>query len=444
MTARARTVVAVACVVQFIDVVGVTLLIVALPAIQRDLALGAPALSWAAAVYPLAFGSLLVLGGRAADLAGRRVMFVAGNLAVVAGSVLCAVAGGAGALVAGRALQGAGAAAAVPAALSAVLAALPPGPARARALAWWTLAGAVGGASGFVLGGIVTQLLGWRWLFAGVAVVALAGALAGPVFGRGDRRGGRLDITGALLLTLTVVALLLGLQQGPRLLLLLVPIGVCGFVITERRVAEPLVPPDLWFVRSFRTGALVAVVLTATTGGAAVVGTLFLQDDLGVSAGGSGAAFLVFSVAVAAVSVVAPAVLRRRSPAGAMAIGLAGVAAALALEALAVAVGALALFVAGLGLSGLGLGVASVASTTYGTADAGEERAGLVGGVLNAGAQTGTAVGTAVLLLVAEHGRALALGFAAVVAVVAGALVAVSRRPAALSRPGPGSPPSAG
>lgn len=442
MPARARTVITVACVVQFVDVVGVTLLIVALPAIQRDLGLGAAALSWSAAVYPLAFGSLLVLGGRAADVAGRRLLFVGGNLAVAAGSVLCTVAGGGAALIAGRALQGAGAAAAVPAALSAILAVLPAGPGRDRALGWWTLAGAVGGASGFVLGGVVTQVVGWRWLFAGVAVVALTAALLGPLLGRGQRRGGSLDVAGALLLTLTVVALLLGLGQGPRLLLVLVPVGLWGFVVTERRVREPLVPPDLWSVRSFRTGALVAVVLTATTGGAAVVGTLFLQDDLGVSAGGSGAVFLVFSIAVAAVSVVAPAVLRRRGPVGAMAIGLAGVAVALALEAVAVAGGVLTLFVAGLGLSGLGLGIASVASTTHGTADAGEERTGLVGGVLAAAAQTGTAVGTAVLLLAAGYGQAFALTLAASLAAVAVAGLAVRRRPAELSRSAP--PPSAG
>jgi len=440
MAERARPVVAIACVVQFADVVGVTLLIVALPVIQRDLGLSAAELSWAAAVYPLAFGSLLVLGGRAADVAGRRLMFAGGNLAVVAGSLLCAVAGGGGALIAGRALQGAGAAAAVPAALSAILAALPPGPARARALGWWTMAGAVGGASGFVLGGVVTQVAGWRWLFAGVAVVAVTAALLAPVLGRSGRRGGSLDVAGALLLTVTVVALLLGLEQGPAWLLLLVPLGLAGFVVTERRVREPLVPPDLWSVRSFRSGAAVAVALTATTGGAAVVGSLFLQDDLGVPAAGSGAVFLVFSVAVAAVSVVAPAVLRRAGAPGAMAIGLAGVAAGLAVEAVAVAAGTLAPFAAGLGLSGLGLGIASVASTTHGTADAGEERTGLVGGVLAAAAQTGTAVGTAMLLVTAEHGRALAMVLAAVAAALAAGLMTARRRAGVR----PGRQPSAG
>ncbi|MGA5298558.1 MFS transporter [Nucisporomicrobium flavum] len=446
MAARARAVVAVACFVQFVDVVGVTLLIVALAAIQRDLGLGAPALSWAAAVYALVFGSLLVLGGRAADLAGRRVMFVGGNLAVVAGSALCAVAGGAGALIAGRALQGAGAAAAVPAALAAILAAVPDGPGRGRALGWWTLAGAAGGASGFVLGGVVTQAVGWRWLFAGVAAVALAAALLGLTFPAGRRRGGSLDVTGALLLTGSVVVLLLGLQQGPWPVLLLVPIGLWGFAVTERRVREPLVPPELWSVRSFGTGAAVASVLTATTGGAAVVGTLFLQEDLGVTAGGSGAVFLVFSIAVAAVSTVAPAVLRRAGPSAAMALGLAVVALALAGEAFAVAAGSLPLFVAGLGLSGLGLGVASVASTAYGTSEAGEERAGLVGGILNAAAQTGTAVGVAVLLLAAERGRALDLALAALVALAAAASTIRRRGRGAdrFSRPGSVRPPSGG
>ncbi|MCA2216126.1 MFS transporter [Jidongwangia harbinensis] len=481
LTARPGAVVALACTAQFVDVVGVTVLIVALPLIQRDLGLDAGTLSWVAAGYALTFGGFLVAGGRAADRYGRRPMFAGGNALIAAGSLVCALAPAGWVLLAGRAAQGLGAALSVPAALAAVLAVVPPGVRRGRALGLWTMAGAAGGASGFVLGGLISEYAGWRWLFAVIGPLTLAAAMLTPLVlpppvapdlkpklarygntttarypsgsrkweraqpapgrsGPGDR--GRLDLAGALLSTLSAVLLILGFTRAEGggfadpwawAPLLLAPLAVLAFLAVERRVPDPLVPPGIWSVRSFRAGAAVAAVLTATTSGAAVIGTLFLQDVLEVSAAASGAGFLLFSAGVVAASTAVPAVLRRIGPVSAMSTGLGAVAAALGLQAVAVAQESFPLLLAGLAGAGLGLGVASVASTTHGTATVDESTAGLVGGLLNAAAQIGTAIGIAVLLLVASvrpgpAGQATAFTAASAVAALSALTLAVRAR----------------
>jgi MFS family permease len=410
--------VALACTTQFVDVVGVTVLIVGLPAIQRDLRLSAESLSWVAAVYALIFGGFLVLGGRAVDLLGQRSMFVLGSALVAVGSLLGAIAGTAAGLIAGRALQGLGAAVSVPAALAVVLS-TSTGHERSRALGLWTMAGAVGGASGFVIGGLVTQFAGWRWLFVAIGPLALAAAVLAPALlepsAPSDRSGmarGRPDLPGGLLSTVAIALVILGFNRAQTrgfadpsawLPLVLAPLAVLAFRVVERRARAPLIPPALWSISSFRVGAGVAVVLTATTSGASVIGSLFLQHVLGVSAGASGASFLLFSLSVVVGSAAAPAVLQRVGPLRAMAAGLAVIAVSMGIEAYGVFQRALPLFLAGLSLSGLGLGVASVASTAHGTADATDVTAGVIGGLLNAAAQIGTAIGIAVLLATATH-----------------------------------------
>jgi MFS family permease len=258
-TGRDTAVVALACTAQFVDVVGVTLLIVALPAIQHDLRLSEAMLSWVATSYALVFGGVLVPGGWAADLLGRRTTFVAGSALVAAGSLVCAVAGNGAVLVTGRALQGLGAAVAVPAALALLLATLPPGPRRSRALGLWTMAGAAGGAFGFVLGGVVTQLVGWRWLFVAIGPIELLAAVLAPfLLEPVARRVVHLDLPGAVLVTAAPVLLILGLTPGLGALsvvvLVLAVLAAIAFVIVERRARAPLVPPSIWARPSFRLG----------------------------------------------------------------------------------------------------------------------------------------------------------------------------------------------
>ncbi|MEV7624694.1 MFS transporter [Actinoplanes sp. NPDC089786] len=468
---RDGAVVGLACTVQFVDVIGVTVLVVALPTVQHDLRLSAAMLSWVAGGYALVFGGLLVPGGWVVDLVGRRAAFLAGSAVVAAGSAVCTVAGGGGALLAGRAIQGAGAAVAVPAALALVLATAPEGARRRRALGLWTVAGAVGGASGFVLGGVVTEYVGWRWLFAAVAVleviaVAITPLLVGPPDrraaasrtaaisggpamsrGAGSSRGagilrgaagsravgagdaGRLDLGGAGLAVVAVVALVWSLNHGlgsPSWAGLLVAAAAgIAFGVLERRVSVPMVPPWVWRVSSFRLGAGAAVVLTATTSGASVVGTLFLQDGLGLSGAASGACFVLLSGGVVVSSALAPAALRRIGPRRAMVTGFVAIAASLATEALSVGRTSLAGFMIGLAGSGLGLGLASVASTAHGTAEATDDTSGLIGGLLTAAAQIGTAIGIA-LLLAATTDWATAFLLATATAVLAAVACALA------------------
>ncbi|MBL6276708.1 MFS transporter [Micromonospora fiedleri] len=405
---RAALVLALVCSVQFVDVLGVTVLVVALPTVRRDLGVDPATLSWIAGAYPLFFGGLLIVGGRVVDTFGRRRVFLAGTLVVTAASVVCALAQHGVTLLVGRAVQGIGAAVAVPAALAVLLAAFPAGPRRTRALGVWTLCGALGGAGGFVLSGLVTQAVGWRWLFVALVPVGVAVViLARRVIEAGRGTTARPDVLGAILVTGAAVMLILGFTRAGEygfgnwsawLPLLLSAVCTAAFLAVQRSVADPLVPPWVWTVPSLVLGALVALVLTFTTSGASVVGTLFLQQVLDLSAAVSGAVFLVFSAAVAAGSAGASGVVRRMRRVPAMVAGLVVVAGAMSVSAIAVDRRSLVLFVVSLFVSGAGLGVASVASTAHGTSTTADDNAGLFGGILNAAAQIGTAVGIAVLL----------------------------------------------
>jgi MFS family permease len=158
-----RLLVVTLCAVQFIDVLATTVVIVALPAIQADLGLSDGARERVAAIYALLFGALLLLAGRLADAWGARRLFIAGLIAFGAGSVTGGLAPNGVTLIVGRGVQGIGAALAVPAALAMVAGLFPPGAGRNRVLGYWAAAGAVGGAAGFALGGVITDLVNWRW-----------------------------------------------------------------------------------------------------------------------------------------------------------------------------------------------------------------------------------------------------------------------------------------
>src|SRR3954451_20338834 len=158
-------VVALLCVAQFVVVLDATIVAIALPAVQADLGLSTAALGWVVTAYTLVFGGALLAAGRLADRIGRRRAFSAGLVLFAAASLACGLAPNGPALLAGRAVQGLGAAVVSPAALALITAARPQGPARARALGWWTAAAAGGGAGGWVLGGLLSGLLDWRWGF---------------------------------------------------------------------------------------------------------------------------------------------------------------------------------------------------------------------------------------------------------------------------------------
>jgi EmrB/QacA subfamily drug resistance transporter len=432
-TPRPRAALALLCVAQFIDVLGVTIVVVALPSIQRDLGLAAGELQWVVSVYALCFGGFLMVCGRAADVFGRLRLFRAGLAVFAAASLGCGLADSAPVLIGARALQGLGAALVVPAALSLLTTTFTKAAERARALAIWTAAAAGGGAAGFVLGGVITDALGWQWVFFVNVPVGVAALLIAPAVLRETRTPAaarRLDLLGAATVTAGLVALILAAtnvdRSGPGdpgtvAALILAACLLAGFAIVERRVPDPLLPPTTLRSRSLVGANLAAFSLTAVTSPAGVLGTLYAQHELELDPTSTGLAFLPFSLAVIAGSALSPGLTRRVGMRTTMATGIAttGVAAA-ALSQLGTGLAGLPLLIAGLAVSGLGLGCAAVASTATGTAAAGADRQGLASGLLNTATQIGTALGVAALVTLAA-GTDLRTAYlaAAVLAIVA-------------------------
>jgi MFS family permease len=433
---HARWQLAALCGVQFVDVLGVTSAVTAIPAMLRGVAAPAEATPMLAAVYAMFFGGLLVLGARLGDRYGHRRVLMLGVAAFIGAGLVGATASDVIQLLTARAMQGAAAAVSVPCALRLLLAA--PAPPRG-ALALWSASGAAAGALGYLVGGLLTDISGWRAVFwinipAGLLLFVAIGFLVPP--GRGDRRSTRLDLVGAIVLIGAVMALIVGAslveepaRRVPGWILLAAGIGLgAGFAVQQRRAGNPLVPRPAWRSANLRTGTLVSFVNTATTSSAGVLATLLLQQQFGVSAVRAGLLLLPFSLGVIGGTALYPPLTRRLTTRRLAAIGLLGIAAGNLL--LAVTYGSVAGIVAGVIVAGTGLGIASVAGNAIGT-DVDESLRGTASGVLNTGAQLGTALGVAGLLVLAVTidrpwpGTALAWAVAAIIAGLAAlALVA--------------------
>ena len=401
------------CVAQFVDVLDVNAVIVALHSIGEDLGFSQANLQWVVSAYVLFFAGFLLLSGRVADLWGRRRTFVVGLALFTAASLLCGLSVSPGMLVAARALQGFGAAVTAPAALSMIITIFAEGRERDRAVAAWTAVAAGGGAAGLLLGGLITDALGWRWIFfvnvpVGAAGIVLSYVLLPESRDLSASRG--LDLLGAGTVTGGLVLLVLGLTRieeagfgSPTTLAALgSAVALFGaFVFAERRAADPLVPLGLFRLRGLVGAALVAFALTAATAPVGVLVALYLQNTLGYSASFAGMAGLPFSLCVIAGSVLGGRIVGRVGARATMCLGLVVVAAAALVTAGIAAEGGVGYVLAGATLSGLGLGFASVASTARGTSAVEEGDRGLASGFMNTSAQVGTALGLAGLISLA-------------------------------------------
>ena len=430
--------IALLCVAQFVVVLDATIVAIALPAIQRTLHVATADLQWIVSAYTLAFAGFLVLAGRLADLHGRRRVFMAGLALFAGASLACGLSRSLGVLVAARALQGLGAAAIAPAALAAITAAVPDGAERRRALGVWTAAAAGGGASGWLLGGVITEQAGWPWVFLvnvpiGAAAVALAPLLVPET--RAREEGRRLDVAGAATLTTGLALVVLGLTRaqiaGVRSPLAAGGVAVGALLLAlfariEARAADPLLPASLLRADGLAGANLAAAALTASTTPPLLLCVLALQGAQGRSALETGALFAPFNVAVISGSLLGPRVVRALGTRTAMALGLGGIAAGvLGMLASGGARAAPAALVPAFVLMGVSLGCASVASTTAGTAAAGRAREGVASALLNTAAQVGTALGVAVLLSVAAAAGSPAAFAGAIAVALAGAAVAL-------------------
>jgi len=401
-----KKIVVILCLVQFLDVLGVTEVLSAVPRMLASVSAAPTSASAVLTAYAMCFGGLLMVGARLGDRFGHRRVLIAGIGVFAAGSLTAAVAGSAAMLIAGRALQGAAAAISVPASLRLLIAATPTPRERGAAMSAWSAAGAVAGAGGFIIGGALTQLSGWRamfWINLPLAALLALGVLristAQPPAGR---RG--LDLAGGLLLSAGVAGLVLGAAMfeppgRPALGLAAVTAGVIllsALAPVERRTRDPLLAGATLRNPALRTGAVAAFLNTATTSSAMAIATLELQHVQHLSPAAAGLRLLPVSLgAVAGAALAAPA-LRRWAPPAVIAVGL-------GLIGLADA-GLIALESAGLllalpvGAAGAGIGVSSVAANALGT-DVGEASQAAAAGALNTAAQLGTALGVAALLL---------------------------------------------
>ncbi|MGW4379709.1 MFS transporter [Kitasatospora sp. NPDC004531] len=406
-------VLAVLAAAQFTVMLATSVVNVALPQIRDGVGLTGTAPTWVVNAYGLAFGALLLPGGRAADLLGRRAVLTAGLGVFAAASAVAGLAPSAGVLIAARAVQGAGAAAVAPAALALALGRYPAGPGRARALAVWGAVSGAGGAAGVVLGGLLVRAWGWPWIFYTVAIGAAAvlAATVACVPPAARTRAAGFDLAGTATGALALTALVWGSTSARSLgwsdtrvpaALAAAAVLAALFLRIERRAPAPLVPPRLF------TGTAVAAgnLLTALFGSVWIALFFFLplyqQQVLGEDALTTGLGQLPLAGANMTGALLAPALARRVGGRAALVGALLTEAAGMLWLSRIGADGTFPVDVLGPSvLVGLGLGAAFVQLTAVSVAGVAGPDAGLAGGLVNATRQVGGAVGLAVLATVA-------------------------------------------
>ncbi|WP_170163214.1 MFS transporter [Bogoriella caseilytica] len=284
---------AVLCAAFFMGVLDSTSVFAALPSIGRDLGMGQASLSWVVTIYGVIVAGFMLPCGRLADLIGRRRVFLVAIAIFAGGSLACGLAASGGALIAARGVQALGAAALTPAALALLLSLFPDGPGRNRALAIWGGLGGIGATCGLVLGGMVTDLAGWVWIF--YVNVPVCGLLAGlvPRVLPESRAAGRpkLDVPGGLVISGGLMLLALGLLEfptsgwGPRTWAPLAGAAVAGglLVLIERHSANPILPPRLFRSRPLVIGNAVILAAGICVNGLLATATLYTQQVLNLS-----------------------------------------------------------------------------------------------------------------------------------------------------------------
>ena len=442
-------------VAQFMVILDATVVNVALPSIARSLSFPAGGLQWVVTAYVLASGGLVLLGGRAADVAGRRRTFLAGLALFTTASLASGIAPAAGALIAARAGQGLGAALLTPAALSIITTSYA-GAQRATALGVWGAIAGAGAAAGVLAGGILTTWLGWRSVFlVNVPVGVVAGLLSLHLVPRQrpQRRVAReLDLPGAALAVAGLVMIAYTLAGAPAhgwgsartlLPLALALALLAGFAAVERSARRPLVPAQLWRARSLVAGVLVMFGATGILVGTFFLNSLYLQDVQRSSPLRVGLEFLPLALVIGAGAHLASRLLPR---AGSRALIVAGLvvmgAGALLLTGVSARSGYLTGFLPGLLVVGMGAGLVFPATAVTAMSDIADDRAGLAAGLVTTAHEIGAGLGVAVFSAVAvAAGGGIADGYRhgfMVAGVVAAVLTSWPRSRSQRSGPRPG------
>jgi EmrB/QacA subfamily drug resistance transporter len=405
------------CTAFFMVILDSAIVLVALPSIDADLAFSAGDLQWVLSAYLLSFGGLLLLGGRAADLLGRRRMFIVGTGLFALASLGAGLAGTVGALLAARVVQGVAAAIMTPTALSIVMTTFQEGAERNKALGIWGSTGAIAGTTAWLIGGPITDGLGWEWIFfINVPVAALVAALSPALLGesRAAARQRRFDVGGAVTITAALVALVYAVVEAPEAgwgdgqtlgLLALAAVLTVVFVGIESRSVAPLAPLGVFRSRSLVGGNLVLFALGTMGFGVPFILTQYAQEVLGWSPIHFGLASVVMPVTAVIGTVSAQAIatrggVRRVAVAGMALTGLGS----LLLTQVSVGGSYLGDLFFALLILGPGIGAAYVAGSIASLTGVAETEAGLASGLNNASFQIGGAVGVAILSSVAVSG----------------------------------------
>ena len=402
------------CLAQFVVVLDASIVNVALPSVGRSLELSQDNLSWVVNAYVLAFGGFLLLGGRLADHLGRRRVFTAGLLLFGVASLVGGFAESEGALIAARAAQGVGAALLSPAALSIITTTFRDGSERNRALGVWGAVAGAGGAAGVLLGGVLTEYLGWEWVLWVNVPIGFGAALLAPrliLESRAQSETRSFDLPGAITVTTGLAILVYALVEAPEagwgsgqtIGLIAAAAALLGaFVAIESRASAPLMPLAIFRLRTL-TGANVVGLLT----GASLFSmfffiSLYMQNVLGYSAIKAGLSYLPLAVSIILAAGAASQLVTRVGFKPVLATGMVLVSAGLVwFSQISVDGSYLGDILLPSLLAGIGLGLAFVPQTIAAMSGVADREAGLASGLINTSQQIGGALGLAVLSSIA-------------------------------------------
>jgi EmrB/QacA subfamily drug resistance transporter len=412
---RKRWILVLCCLAQFMVILDVSVVNVALKAIRDDLGFSTVNLQWVVNAYTLTFAGFLLLGGRAADLLGQRRVFVFG-LALFG---LASLAGGLSTtqeeLVIARGIQGLGGAVVAPVTLSIITSTFREGAERNRALSAWGVMGAAGGAIGVLVGGVLTSLAGWQWILfinVPVSIVAVVAALRLVAEYRDEQAARHYDAAGALTVTAGLVLITFAIVRtdvngwGSASTLGVMAAGVlllAAFVAIEGRFSKrPLVPLSIFSSRSLTAANVCVFFLGASAFAMWYFVSLYMQQVLGYSPIGTGVAFLPMPLTIAFTSTRVSRLIHRFGPGRVLAVGMTMIGVGMLLFALARTDGTYAVDVLGAGIiTAAGLGLSFVPVTIAAVAGVERPQAGLASGLINTSRQFGGSLGLAVLATIA-------------------------------------------
>ena len=398
----------------FMTIIDLTIVNVALPTIGRKLHFSETNLQWVVTAYGLTFGGFLLLGGRAADLLGRRRMMMIGLAVFTAASLACALATTDTFLIVMRGVQGLGAAIVLPAALSIVMNLFPEGAERNKALGAWGAVAASGATVGLILGGVLTRYLGWEYIFflnvpIGLAALVLARRIVPE--SRLDVTRRRYDPFGAFTVTSGLLVLVYALSQAPQhgwgsvrtiSLLAAAAVLVLAFIVIETRVEAPLLPLRIFRLPTVAGANAVGLLLGASFFGFIFVGTLYMQQVLGYSALQTGLAWLAASLTSVALAGLSQALVTRVSAKLVMAVGMGLIGGGILWTTAAPVDGRFWHDLAGpFFVAGAGTAFAFIPVSIAALAGIAAKEAGLASGLLNTSQQVGGAIGVAIASTVA-------------------------------------------